>query len=172
MSRFGALLFAGVFLLGACRSGPPSTLPKQRVALRLIDTSGEAFTLASLRGRPVLISIFTTWSDPALLEIPLLREIHAEHGKELSMVAIALDANPRMVAIFAQTFDLPYRVATPHDPARMTGPEGPFGPIGLVPTGILLDRDGRVVARMDGAWDQDVLRAAVRRLLGLEDDGS
>jgi hypothetical protein len=47
------------------------------------------------------------------------------------------------------------------DPARFTGPEGPFGPIAVLPTSVLLDREGRILARMDGLWPPGLLRRSV-----------
>ena len=161
-------LAAGLLALAACAHGRgdgQATLPESRVALRLVDVEGATLNVAALRGRVVLLTMMTTWVQPALVEVPLLTELYRDYGGELEVVAVVLDAEPRMLAIFKETFDVPSRVTRPVDPAALTGSEGPFGPIGVLPTSVILDRDGRIAARMDGVWPPEVLRRAVQRLV-------
>lgn len=138
-------------------------MPEGRVALRLTDVAGETFSLGALRGKPVLVTVITTWSDPALMEVPRLKALAKRHP-EVEVVAVALDEDPRMVSIFEETFEIPYRVAFVDDPAAFTSKQGPFGEITVIPTSILLDREGEIVARVDGTWPPSVLEAAVQKV--------
>lgn len=154
-----------LLLAGCAHQDPGPTLPEGRVAARFERLDGTPLSLAALRGKVVLVTVITTWNDLALLEVPLLKELHEAHAPELQIVCVALDEDPTMLDIFARTFAVPYLVVRAHDPQRFTGDSGPFGPIGVIPTSVLLDRDGRVAARNDGTWAPDILRSAVQRLL-------
>lgn len=141
-------------------------LPKGRVALRVEKPDGGMVTLGSLRGRIVLITVVTTWAETALLEVPRLKALaRSSNPDDLAVVCIVLEENRDMVRIFSETFDLPYIVGTVEDPAEFTGDQGPLGPIGIIPTSVLLDREGRIRARMDGIWPEGLLEDAVGRLV-------
>jgi thiol-disulfide isomerase/thioredoxin len=157
---------AAVLLLSACASQTSANLPEGRVALRLHTLEGETVTLGSLRGKVVLVTVVTTWSDFALLEVPRFKKLAEKHGDALAIVTIALDEDPRMAEIFRDTFEIPYLVTTVEDPKHFTSEDGPFGPITIIPTSVLLDREGNIVARMDGMWPLKVLEETVQKVAG------
>jgi thiol-disulfide isomerase/thioredoxin len=159
-----------VLLAASCASSTPAVeegkLSSVPVSLRVDRIDGGVLTLGSLRGKNVLITIFTTWADYALLEVPRMKYVASRYDpKDFVVVGIALDDDKRMVTIFASTFEIPYYVGMVADRAAFTSANGPFGEIALIPTSILLDREGRIVARMDGVWPEGVLEAAVDRLV-------
>lgn len=132
--------------------------------LRTLD--GRYVSLAAFRGDAALITIIQTWSDYALVEVPLLNQVAERYGDRLTVLCIALDEQPEMVRIFVDTFKPSYTVVQVDNIERFTGPSGPFGPITMIPTSVLLDEDGRVAARNDGTWRPDQLRDAIRGLVG------
>ncbi len=143
-----------------------ASLPELPTAGKLRTLDGRYVSLAAFRGEAALITVIQTWSDYALVEVPLFNEVAQRYGDRVTVLCIALDEKPEMVRIFVDTFQPAYEVLRVDDPARFTGPSGPFGPITRVPTSVLLDRDGRVAARMDGTWRPDILRDALRQLVG------
>ena len=160
----------GLMLAAGCAGSTPEPvtagLPELPTAGKLRTLEGRYVTLAALRGEAALITIIQTWSDYALVEVPLLNRVAERYGDRLTVLCIALDEQPEMVRIFVKTFKPSYEVVQVDDTARFTGSSGPFGPITMIPTSVLLDRDGRVAARMDGTWRPDVLRDAIERLVG------
>lgn len=163
-------LFIGTLLsfclaLGACASTPGTgLLPQGPTALRYQSLDGSYQSLAALRGKVVLVNVITTWSDPALLQVPKLRDIYNDNLGHLEVLCLVLDEDPRMAQIFSESFAPPYRVGTVPNQARFMGKSGPFGPITVIPTSILLDQKGRIAARMDGLWAPGVLEEAIERL--------
>lgn len=146
----------------ACATVPAPSAP---LALRLRALDGSTLNLASLRGQVVLLHVMNTWAEPALIELPRLRLSHQRHAREgLAIVAVVLDPEPAAARIFAETFELPYTVVTPVE-AAFASPAGPFGAIRTVPTSLLIDREGRLIARAEGTWDPEILEAALRRAL-------
>ncbi len=157
-------------VLGACASSTPgpgsAQLPEGPTVGTLRKLDGTYFTLDALRGSATLITFIQTWSDHALVEVSLLDEVAERYGDRLTVLCVALDEQPEMVQIFMDTFHPSYEVVQAADATALTGPNGPFGPITMIPTSVLLDVDGRVAARMDGMWRPPVLRKAVERLVG------
>jgi thiol-disulfide isomerase/thioredoxin len=158
-----ALALASTACASSSREGIEG-LPSGPVALRLVGTDGEPFNLASLRGEPVLVAVFATWSDPALVELRLFEEMKTRYP-QLQVVCAVVEQDLRMVQIFEETFTLPFVVGMVQDPVAFTGARGPFGPITISPTSVLLDRQGRIAARMDGMWPPKLLPEAIERVL-------
>jgi hypothetical protein len=136
------------------------------VALRLQLLDGRSLTLGSLRENVVLVTIINTSDLRALVDVPRIKKLIKQHqGAPFKVVAIALDDELEAIRVFGETFEIPYALGTVEDRAALVGPNGPFGKIEGVPTSILLDKDGRIAARMNGVWAPGVLEEAVRRLL-------
>lgn len=162
---FGLALALSVVFGCAGSTGPGPSLPAGRVIYRLQNLDGSELSLTSLRGRPVVVTVISTWADPALVEVPRYKALHQRYQDRLAILCVVLDEDPAMARIFQESFDIPYGVVTVADRPGFTGEAGPFGPIGSIPTSVLLDAEGRIAARMDGMWDPNLLEEAVARLL-------
>lgn len=160
--RYLALIL--VVALG-CASAPPTVaIPEGKVAFRFRTLDGEAVSLAQFRGRPVAVLIFTTWSGPALLEVERFAQAQRRYGDNLVTLGVMLDKDPEMARIFADTYNPPFVLLRVDDPAHFTGTDGPFGPIGLLPTSVILDKSGVVAVRSDGVWPAGALFTALAEL--------
>ncbi|MEL7370757.1 MAG: TlpA disulfide reductase family protein [Myxococcota bacterium] len=169
MKRAIALALLGAMGCASTPSTPESAqLPIGPAAVQLITMDGKSFSLSALRGEAALITVIQTWADYAMVEIPLLNQVAERYGDRVTVLCIALDEQPEMVRIFIDTFKPAYEVVRigAADRQRFTTERGPFGPITLIPTSVLLDADGQVAARMDGTWRPDVLRDALQALVG------
>jgi peroxiredoxin len=162
---------AAALIAFACATTPVNDLPETRVSMMLQKTDGAMLSVAELRGRVVLLTVISTWADPALLEVPRLKKARAKYAPaDLEIITIALD-ELEMAKIFVKTFEIPYLVAVSEDPAELTGKEGPLGAITIVPTSFLLDREGRIAARMEGMWPDELLEEALDRLVASGSSG-
>ncbi|MBN8527114.1 MAG: TlpA family protein disulfide reductase, partial [Planctomycetes bacterium] len=114
------------------------------VAPRL-DKAGEAFDLASLRGKPVLIDFFATWCGPCAAIAPAIARFARAHP-EVQVVGVSLD-NPQTLA------DLPaymakHAITWPVVGERL-GWDGEIDDawrVQAIPALILVDAAGRLVA--------------------------
>lgn len=165
---FGLIMAWAATMGCASSTSSEPRLSEKRIALRLIDTDGRSVSLAAQRGRVVLLHMIATWSDPALVEVPLLASLQDRYPEDLVVWGVSLDTDPEMIQIFRSTFDVPYPVLYPMSLARFTSGDGPFGPITVIPTSILLNREGRIAARMDGLWPPQALTQAVQDLVDLD----
>jgi cytochrome c biogenesis protein CcmG/thiol:disulfide interchange protein DsbE len=125
---------------GAADPGGPA------IALTLPALDGGELSIASYRGKVVVLHVFTTWSLAAQAEVEALSA--ADAAEDVVVVGIALDSEGRMlVAPWRSGAGVRYLVALA-DPATIAG-QGPLGALPAVPITIVLDRAGRVAARAD-----------------------
>lgn len=142
------LLVAG---LAACGGGGVTTTRTYPSGGRPLDWTlqaldGGEFNVATLRGRIVVLHVFTTWSLAAQGEVESL--IDADQLDDVVVVGLALDADGRiMVAPWRKASEVHYLVALADD--RIRSGHSPLGPLSTVPTTIVLDRSGRLHGRAD-----------------------
>ena len=112
----------------------------------LTDLEGKPLQLTAFRGKVVLLDFWATWCAPCKIEVPHLVALQKKYGPEgLQIVGISMDDDPAPVKVFAQEFSISYPVVLGNaELARSYG-----GVLGL-PVAFLIDRDGRIVKRLDG----------------------
>jgi thiol-disulfide isomerase/thioredoxin len=140
-------------------------LPAPEVAFTTRD--GEPVSLAEFKGRTVLVNLWATWCVPCIREMPSLDRLQAKLGSELAILAISQDrGGAKLVEPFLQKLDLK-ALTTYLDPKGGVGQA--FGARGL-PTSVLIDREGRMVGRLEGAaeWDSPAMTALLRKYIGPE----
>ena len=122
---------------------------------------GRPISLTDFRGRVVLLNFWATWCGPCVAEMPSLDRLEAELGGEgFTVVAVSQDRNPAVVQPFFAENAIQH-LARYHDPAGALSRA--FGIRGL-PTSVLIDREGRVVGRIEGPaeWDSGAAKALIR----------
>jgi thiol-disulfide isomerase/thioredoxin len=150
------VVYLGIYKMVTMLREPAMVLPtpEERVPFRvdftLPDIQGQLVRLADLRGRPVLINIWATWCAPCREEMPSMNALYKDYSaKGLAMVAIATDTEGKaVVAPFMQVYGLTFPVLL--DPQNMVGAQLQLP--GL-PTSYLLDKWGRVIDLVVGAYD-------------------
>lgn len=169
----GVLLGAAASLLVGCGgpargpelqlNQPASVDPGARMTLPRLG--GGQVSLQELRGRPVLLTLFTTWCLRCQAEAPLFVQLHEQHGRRgLRILAVALDVRGRpMVQPYVEFVGFKFDVllARPDDIELVGG----LGVTRQVPRTVLLDARGRIVLDQQGATDFAALRAGVERSL-------
>jgi cytochrome c biogenesis protein CcmG, thiol:disulfide interchange protein DsbE len=149
-------------LAAAARRGERPQAPE--FTLERLDRDGE-LTLASLRGRGVVLNFWASWCQPCKEEAPVLEQIWREN-RTRGLTVVGLDGKDFRgdARRFMQRFDLTFPVVFdgPGDVVQNYGVTG-------FPETFVLDREGRVVEAFIGAVDSDEdrarLRAAVERVL-------
>lgn len=126
---------------------------------------GATGTLADFKGKIALVNFWATWCAPCRKEMPMLAELQTElGGDDFEVVTIATGRNPpqAMKDFFAEigVDNLPLH----RDPKQQMARE--MGVVGL-PVTLILDRDGREVARMlgDAHWSSDSAKAMLRKII-------
>jgi thiol-disulfide isomerase/thioredoxin len=147
--------------------GGTITLLKERKTVepftaRTLD--GHEISLASLRGKVVIVNFWATWCPPCREEIPDLVALQAKYKDQLQVIGVSQDEAPAsMVAQFASEHRINY-------PVVMTSPdlERRFTNIHALPTSFVIDPDGRIAQRHVGMLNASLTETETRVLAGLE----
>lgn len=119
----------------------------------------EDIASADLRGEVLVLNVWYASCPPCRKEAPDLQEIHEEY---LDQGVAFLGVNVRDAAGPAQAFEESYGITYPSlpdpDAEIMYSLRGQVAP-NAVPSTLVIDREGRVAARISGAADPSVLRA-------------
>jgi peroxiredoxin len=125
---------------------------------------GARLSLASYRGRVVLLNFWATWCVPCRQEMPAMERLHQRYrDRGLVVLAISVDSlGPPAVGSFARQLGLTYPVGL--DPKMALARQ--YGVHGL-PASFLLDQTGAVVGRALGSreWDSAAAHGVVEWLL-------
>jgi thiol-disulfide isomerase/thioredoxin len=114
---------------------------------------GEEVPLSSLRGGPTVVNFFASTCVPCVTEMPAFEEVYQEVGDEVAFLGLAVaDRADDALALVEQT-GVTYPTAQDPDSAVITALGG-----SVLPTTVLLDADGEIVATHNGELDADQLR--------------
>ena len=128
------------------------------VELKTLD--GKAFQLEELRGRVVLLNFWATWCIPCRSEIPELNNMHRDlEARGLSVVGISTYDGADGVRNFWRDIKQDYTVLLGDSIV-----ESKFA-VGALPTTFILDREGRIRAKIIGERRRESFEAAVKPLL-------
>ena len=125
---------------------------------------GSKFDLASRRERVVLLNVWATWCAPCREEIPELQTIHAKYGpRGFEVIGVSVDeGGADAVREFVAEQKMTYPV--------VLDAEGKLATVlqtSMLPTSVLLDRDGKVVWKKIGAIpanDRELIQAIEKTL--------
>lgn len=111
---------------------------------------GDLHRLADHRGEVVLVNFWATWCGPCREELPILEALHRELGGEgLAIVGVNVDrGGPLRVQRFSEQQGLSFPIL--HDPEQRVASR--YAVLGY-PTTVVIDREGRIVLSLLGAWD-------------------
>ncbi len=147
---------------------------KPAPAFVLEDLAGKKVSLASYRGKAVLLNFWATWCGPCIIETPWLVELrnkYASQGFEVLGIDTEGDdlapgdkagwaKNKADVGAFVQHEKMPYPVLINGDSIST-----PYGGLDELPTSFFLDRKGNVVAAQIGLSSESVMEANIKKAL-------
>jgi peroxiredoxin len=138
--------------------------PKPAAPLVTFETlQDESLTMASLRGKVVLVKFWATSCVTCVQQMPDTIELYNDlHDNGLEVVAVAMDYDPiEFVRNFVAARKLPFVIA----PDKSGEVAKAFGDVKLTPIAFLVDRDGRIVKRYLGVYDKQDMRKTVEKAL-------
>ena len=142
----------------------PSSQPFPAPAISLADITGQSVDLSELRGKLVLVNLWATWCEPCLREMPSLERLQSQFGERIAVLAVSEDrGGNKTVEPFIAKLGLK-SVKVYLDPKSEAGHA--LGARGL-PTSFLIDREGKVLGRVEGAaeWDSRKILSVLEPLL-------
>lgn len=119
------------------------------------SSDGKEFTLASLRGKPVLLDLWATWCAPCVDALPAMGKLKAELKDKVQWMSVDLDEDAKTATEFLKknNSELPDYHDEGHKISNAFGNPG-------IPSLILIDADGNVAY----FGQEDGVRAAIAKL--------
>ena len=143
----------------------PVEVGSKAPSFRAVDVAtGDSVSLDSLRGEVVLLNIWATWCAPCREEMPSMERLHAELGpRGLRVVAVSVDTDG---ADQVRAFRDEYRLSFTIFQDRTRSIERTYQTTG-VPETFVINRDGRIVKKVIGAydWSSPAAKELIERLL-------
>lgn len=129
---------------------------------QLTTLDGQQVSLASLRGKVVLVNFWATWCPPCRIEMPGFQRVYeAKRDRGFTIIGISTDAiGSRAVADFVRERGITYPIAMATGAVMQE-----FGGARTLPTSFLIDREGRIRNEVKGIFASVTLEQAVDRLL-------
>jgi thiol-disulfide isomerase/thioredoxin len=115
-------------------------------AFMLTTLDGKKVTKQDLLGKVVLVEVWATWCPPCRGTLGWLGELKRRHGKDLEVVALAIESEEAKVRKLVGELGLPltWAIGTPEIVRN-------FGDVSAVPTLFVYDRQGRPAGAFYGA---------------------
>jgi peroxiredoxin len=153
------MLLVAVFILALAS---PSLADKAAPDFTLNNVlTGKSYTLSQYRGKVVVLNFFTFFCGPCRQEMPHLSEIYNQlKGRGLQMFGIALSSNPTQIRFLVKQLGLQYPVLMGNDKVSDA-----YGSIAVVPTTVIIDKQGNIVQRIEGTRDKATFLRLIQPLL-------
>ncbi|HZI78987.1 MAG TPA: TlpA disulfide reductase family protein, partial [Vicinamibacterales bacterium] len=132
--------------------------------LSVTTLDGATVSLASLKGKTVLLDFWATWCPPCRVDAPALEKLHKTYGSQLAVVGISVNETREVVEAFLKKnpHSFPIALSSENDLPR------PYE-VAVFPTYIILDAEGNFEAAVEGDKGFDGLRSRLRKA-GLDVD--
>ena len=129
------------------------TPPISTEGLEFLDKDGQILRLSAFHGRLVLINFWATWCAPCLAEMPSLNRLQiALGGEDFQIITIATGRNASAdIESFFTNQNITHLTRYRDPNLRLALALG----AGSLPTTVLMDRDGFIIARLQGEADWD-----------------
>ena len=175
MKKF-ALLVALAFVLSGCSGGGTSSSEESFVsgdgattfikvadrkmapAITGLTLSGSTYTYS--KNKVAVINVWASWCAPCRAEAPTLASL-ANKFTDVAFIGILTRDNPVNAEAFARRFKLPY--PTIIDDSILIGFKGSL-PANAIPSTVILDKNGRVAARISGVITVASLTQLIERV--------
>jgi len=167
----GVVAIGAVAGIGASRSSDPGDQVALEGAAPAFDlprvgAEGESVRLADFAGRPVVVNFWASWCVPCRKEMPALQAAAEQLEGRVAFVGVNHQDGRSPAAEFEREVGVTY--PSGYDPDGAVARD--FGVVGL-PTTVLVDARGRIVARSLGELTENELDELVAEAFGIDAGG-
>jgi thiol-disulfide isomerase/thioredoxin len=153
---WAAIAGAAFLLLRRKSSGPTEGIVAPSINLPVAGTN-ERFDLARERGKPVVLEVFASWCGACRRAAPVLAEVYRSHSPDqVRFVGVSLDDSVEQALQAKERWGIPYDVAL-DDGSVSRGYQ-----VSLLPTLVVIGRDGVVRHTTTGVPSKSQLEAWIR----------
>ncbi len=136
--------------------------PDSAPDFQLKDLAGKDLSLASAKGKVILLNFWATWCGPCRAEIPSLIELQNRYKDRLQIIGLADDDDPDAVKQVVDSEGINFPVALVTNQIRID-----YGGVFALPTAFVINTEGRIVQKHVGLFNPALYETEVRALLDL-----
>jgi len=147
---------------GAAAACPANAKPAN-LNFTLKDINNKDISLASYKGKVILLDFWATWCGPCKIEIPWFVEFQNKYGKNgLQVVGVSIDDTVDKLKPFISDMKMNYTIlqGLDHDDVQDA-----YGPMFGVPVTVLISRDGKICSKHVGLGSKPDFENAIKALL-------
>jgi len=175
-SRLVFVGFLALFLLSACGGGSSSNgsqsfvagngtvtfknIDARKAAPSLSGRTLEGGSYSTTPGRITVVNVWASWCAPCRAEAPALASLSQSYPN-VSFVGILTRDNESTAKAFVKRFSLPYPTLV--DDSVLLEFQGSLS-ANAIPTTVIIDKNGRLAARISGEITVASLRDLIERL--------
>lgn len=111
------------------------------------DMNGVDVTLASFKGKVVLLNFWATWCGPCKAEIPDLVALQDAYRDDLVVLGVSVDDTPDKMQPYADEYKINYPLLIGDGRDDVLNA---YGPLWGIPSTFVIDRDGMVTKKHSG----------------------
>jgi peroxiredoxin len=133
--------------------------------IRLTDLAGKPVSLASLRGKVVLVDFWASWCKPCREELPVLETLHKKYAANgLVIIGVNVDKDVATARKFLQENNLKLSFVLANDAQHKVAES--YAPP-TMPSSYVIDREGKVRFVHEGFRSSDAakMEAEIKQLL-------
>lgn len=147
-------------LLGYLWLAPAGQPPAPQASFE--DIQGNKFTLAQLRGKPVIVNFWATECPGCVNEIPLLVSMYKKYSpQDLVIIGVAMGYDPEsQVREMVRQKNMNYPIVLDSNDDLLKA-----FTIKVTPTTIFIGKDGKIVKRKLGEMSHTELEATIKSLI-------
>lgn len=140
---------------------------------RLKDAAGKQVSLASYRGRPVLVNFWASWCGPCKYEIPWLTVLQTKYAAKGFQILgvdsdeLGSDSKKQEAADMAKILSVAHSLHINY-PVLYGGAtiSNLYGGVDFLPQSFYINRSGKVVAVITGAGSEQEAEADIKKAIG------
>ena len=127
--------------------------------------TGETFELTKTRGQVTVVNVWASWCPPCRAEAPGLVRLQQALGDRVAFVGVNTRDEIPQASAYVAKFAIPYPNVEDDGGAVLLAFRDSL-PATAIPSTLVLDREGRIAARVLGGVTEPRLRDVVERVLG------
>lgn len=128
----------------------------------LKDMNGVDVTLASFKGKVILLNFWATWCGPCREEIPSLVKLQQQYGQDLVVLGVSVDDPIEKLKPYADQMKMNYPVLVGNGREDV---QDAYGPLWGIPVSVFIDRDGKIAKKHSGIASKDQFEREIKALL-------
>jgi thiol-disulfide isomerase/thioredoxin len=133
-----------------------------RLDFTLKDMHGVDVSLASFKGKVILLNFWATWCGPCRAEIPSLVELQEQYQDDLVVLGLSVDDTAEKLLPYAAEFKMNYPVLVGNGREDV---QEAFGPLFGIPVSVIIGRDGIIAKKHSGIATKEQIEREIKALL-------